>query len=216
MNSTLLITALIVYILSLATSLVLAIAAKKFHPGKIRLPIYLHLVLVLLAAIAWTAGYRNHFPYLILLAVCSALAIAGWVLRIKTLAIPTRIYFGLYFLTVLLFLLSPSLLIYTITGLNSERQEEKRIFLRDNYYLVEQSSLQSTSNELQYKLVRKSGMYQKTIQRDISFGYLPDSVHILKLTADTILLRAFHNGKDSSDLGLSPSLSSTEIIQKKH
>lgn len=216
MAASLLIVSIILYILSLAASLIIAIASKKFNPHSFPYPAYLHLFFLAAGIISYMAGLKELTSYSILLSVCSALWIAGWGLRNKFIRWPIRIYFSLYLLSILLFLASPSLLIYTITGKLSERSAEKWISMGNNYYLVEQSGMQP-ARELHWKMIRKSGPYKKTIQRDLSFGYIPDSVRIVGMEEDTVILCGYKktsSGFDSTRYGFRPIHS--ELIQQKH
>jgi hypothetical protein len=220
MSTTLLITTIIAYVLSLAASLILALTAKKMQPDSIRVPVIFHLVLLFISAILWISALANDLlPWLILITFCSGLSMAGWALRSGQLKWPVKLYFGLYFSSVFLFLASPSRLFYTIAGKSAAYRKEKEFKLRDNYYLVEQQSLVSTNKSIEdWKVTQKFGIYNKTIRRDIRFKGNPDSIRLLRLKPDTMIIRAYHltNGMpDSSENGFRPSVKKQSITKQK-
>jgi hypothetical protein len=189
-------------------------------PRTIRIPIIIHTSLLALSCIFWLGGiFPDLLPWLILSAFCSGLSIAGWVLRSGHLQVPVRIYFGLYFASVLLFLISPSRLFYTITGKSAVYRSEKEFKLRDNYYLVEQQSLLSASKTIEnWKVIQKFGLYKKTIRRDVRFNGSPDSVRLIRMEPDTMIIRAYYQTSgitDSSQSGFLPNVKKQSITKQK-
>lgn len=220
MSTTLLITTIIAYVLSLAASLILALTAKKMQPDSIRVPVIFHFILLVVSAILWIGTIANDLlPWLVLITFCSGLSIAGWALRSGKLKWVIKLYFGLYFSSVFLFLASPSRLFYTITGKSAVYRKEKEFKLRDNYYLVEQQSLVRTNKSMEdWKVIQKFGIYKKTIRRDIRFNGNPDSIRLLRMEADTMIIRAYHltNGvPDSSENGFRPGVKKQSITKQK-
>lgn len=200
------------YIISLVVSMIVAMVTRKVPGEKIRMPLAAHAVLLLLGL-----SFSFIFPgavwagYLLLLAVCSGLALSGWAIRNKQLALPLRIYLGLYLLSVLFFLWSPSRLFYGISGNLAKYRSEQQFHLGKNYWLVEQHSMFSTGNEpAQYKFVQKYGIYNKTWVRDIDFGQRVNSVSLLRFDADTLILQAEPKGQ-SLIVGFKPGMKKNRI-----
>jgi hypothetical protein len=53
-------------------------------------------------------------------------------------------------------------------------------------------------------VIEKYGIYNKTLVRNLNFTQKIDSVHILAFTSDTVILRGFFAGHDSTDRGFRP------------
>lgn len=220
MTYTLLVTTIITYVLSLAATLILAITSKKMRRDSIRIPAIFHFTMLVLTTIIYLTGtLQNLLPYLILFTFCSGVSLAGWALRINYLKMPFRIYFGAYLLSVLLFLVSPSLLFYSISGSLSFYRKEKEFNLRDNYYLVEQlSQVSQNQKSSNWKVIQKFGIYKKTIQRDISLKTAPDRVQLLEFNKDTMVIRYWFTANgvtDSTDTGFRPVIRKQEITKQK-
>lgn len=216
MNSGLLILSIITYILSLAAALILAIASAKLGNSALKKAILLHFAILAIAIPALILyGQESATAYLVLTAICSGLAISGWVLRSRQIKTSLKIYFGIYLFSVILFLISPSFLFFAISGNARQHRAEKTFRLGDNYYLVEQLS---TSPQAQpaWKVIRKYGIYNKTILRDIRFKSAPDSVRMITVTEDTLILKSFYSSStatDSMETGYHPNLKQNSITQ---
>jgi hypothetical protein len=151
--------------------------------------------------------------YFMSIAFCSGLIIAGWAIR-KSEKLVYRIYFGIYFSSVLLFLYSPSLLFYSISGNFANRRTEQQFRLEKNYFLIEQQSmLQLLSNVTAYKVSQKFGIYNRTIARDIRFDGRLDSVQLVALTEDTLILRGYLQGK-KKEINLKPGMNKSHVVRK--
>jgi hypothetical protein len=220
MDSILLVSTIIAYVLSLAATLILAITTRKLKPEAIRVPVMLHALLMVISLLLLaTTSLAHLYHYLVLATTCSGVALAGWAIRGTYLHKALKIYFGLYLLSVLLFLSSPTRLFYILTGQAQAYQPEKSFHLIDNYYLVEQKSqLQTNDTLVQWKVIRKYGIYKKTIRRDIQFGWNPETVKLISMDADTMILRGYHtinHNIDSADTGFKPEVKKQEIKQKR-
>jgi hypothetical protein len=79
--------------------------------------------------------------------------------------------------------------------------------LQGRYFIEEQNSTQSADNIPRYKVITRTGIFHKTIQRDINFQGKLDSVHIISMDNQRMTLRGFISHKtyvseetDSSDV----------------
>ncbi|HQK98451.1 MAG TPA: hypothetical protein PLH61_10545 [Bacteroidia bacterium] len=196
MNALLLITTIMLYIVALVGTFVLTVLSKKFSNGMLNIFIVIHLFLVVTAITTTLLMPSTEIGnYFMSIAFCSGLIIAGWAIR-KSEKLVYRIYFGIYFSSVLLFLYSPSLLFYSISGNFANRRTEQQFRLEKNYFLIEQQSmLQLLSNVTAYKVSQKFGIYNRTIARDIRFDGRLDSVQLVALTEDTLILRGYLQAK---------------------
>lgn len=212
MNIILLVCSICGYILALVLAMILAMVMRKVPGEKIRMPLAIHAVLLLLA-ISFGLLFRQEYwtGYFWLLCVCSGLALSGWAIRNKSLALPFRIYLGLYLLSVPAFLWSPSRLFYTISGNASLYRSEQQFHLGSNYWLVEQNSMFSSGDEpAQYKFIQKYGIYNKTWVRNIDFGQRIERASLIRFSEDTLLLEA--GVRDSIiNLGFTPGMKKNRI-----
>ncbi len=136
-----------VYILSLVLALLLGMAGKKFRNESIRLPLAFHLVLLSLTLIFFLSFPAQEMSkYLLLFSVCSGLSLSAWAIRNSSLNMLFRIYLASYLLSLFVFLWSPALLFYSISGNYQKFRNEQAFNLKDNYYLVEQQSMVRSLN----------------------------------------------------------------------
>ena len=88
------------------------------------------------------------------------------------------------------------------------------LFNEKNYYLIEQQSmLQLLSNVTAYKVSQKFGIYNRTIARDIRFDGRIDSVQLVTLNDDTLILKGYLNG-NSKEIHLKPGMNKNQIVRK--
>lgn len=202
------------YIVALVGTFVLTVLSKKFSNKSLNIFISIHLVLVVIAIAFALIQIKNDIGnYFMSIAFSSGLIIAGWAIRKSEKPI-IRIYFGIYFASILLFLYSPSLLFYSISGNFANRRTEQQFRLEKNYYLIEQQSmLQLLSNVTAYKVSQKFGIYNRTIARDIRFDGRIDSVQLVTLNDDTLILRGYLNG-NSKEIHLKPGMNKNQIVRK--
>ncbi len=214
MNALLLITTIMLYIVALVGTFVLTVLSKKFSNKSLNIFIVIHLVLATTAITTTLLIPLNEIGnYFMSIAFCSGLLIAGWAIR-KSEKLIYRIYFGIYFASVILFLYSPSLLFYSISGNFANRRTEQQFRLEKNYYLIEQQSmLQLLSNVTAYKVSQKFGIYNRTIARDIRFDGRLDSVQLVALTDDTLIIRGFVAGK-TKEINLKPGMNKSQVVRK--
>ena len=114
MNNILLIITITAYIISIAGCLILSIALRNVSLIKLKIPLLIHVVLILVFAIIYILNSEFYIlHYLFLAFVCSGLILSGTILRSAAL-LPMKIYFSLFLFSVLFFLVSPSHLFRTI------------------------------------------------------------------------------------------------------
>lgn len=215
MSVSLLILTIILYILGLVAAVILAFAMKNRPADSIRFPVIAHFIFLLIYAMMAISGVAPFRSYIVLAAFVIALAVSGWSLRSQGLHFILRIYFGLYLLSVPLFIISPSRLFFIITGNYDLYKPEKEFRLESNYYLVEQQSLfQGSADTIHYKLIRKYGLFHKTLGRDLVLpGNLKDAKLIHPLP-DSTVIRAYLMENDSIDIGIRKADSGNEITKK--
>jgi hypothetical protein len=188
MNALLLVLTICTYILSIVGALLMGMVSARLNPNFLRAGIAMHFALLAMATIA----YLTRLPATIqgvflLLGVCTGLIFSGWALRNKQLSMYFRIYLGAYLISILVFIWSPSLLFYSISGHWNEYRPEQQIHLKGNHYLVEQQSmLQGTQGEGGYKVIRKYGIYNKTLVRDLRPKGIPKTARLTEITGDSM------------------------------
>lgn len=213
MEPLVLISTIIFFILSLASSIILAIASPRLSPKILKTLISFHLILLIPVLFIYPAVKGNLLhQFIILTCFCTALLSSGWVLRSKFHP-AFKIYSSLYLLFSLLFVYSPSLLFYTISGNIQRYPEPKEFIVKDNFILAGQNSLLNLENAYtKYKLIEKLGTFNKTIYRDIDFGKNIDTVTTLVFTADTVILQGIiHNPPDTVTTGFRPGIQKNKI-----
>lgn len=214
MNPLLLITTITLYLVSLVGSFVLTLLSKKFSNQKLNILVTIHFIITGFAlSTSFIKGEGSTKNYLMSIAFCSGLIIAGWAIRKAGNKI-LKIYFATFFASIILFLYSPSLLFYSISGNFSQRRREQQFRLEKNYYLIEQQSmLQLLSNVTAYKVSQKFGIYNRTIARDIQFEGVVDSAQVILMSDDTLIIRGYLKGS-SKDIHLKPGMNKSKITRK--
>ena len=217
MEPVILISTIIFFILSLASSLILAIASPRLNPKILKGIIIFHLVLLIPVLFSYPADYGNHLQqFIILTFYCTALLSSGWVLRSKFHPV-FKIYSSFYLIYSLLFFYFPSLLFYSMSG-NIKRYPETIEFkVKDNYFLSGQHSLLNLDEgHTKFKLIQKLGLFNKTIYRDIDFGIKIDTVITLDFTPDTVILQGInHNTGETVKTGFRPGIQKNKITSGK-
>jgi hypothetical protein len=215
--------AIISYILSLVIALLFVFTAKKLHPGWFRMLAGIHLVLLVFFLFTFFAYDNESRPRLaFLFFFCSGIIIGGLAFGMNK-AIPFKIYFGLFDASVLLFLLSPSTLLnFLITA--KLGQSDDLIRVKEKYFLEIQNTFSTGSeNTIQYKLIRKTGMFHKTISRNINFNGKLDSVKVLDFQNEMAAeIRGYTSTKtfvtdevDSTDVTINLNPTNKDVIQRR-
>jgi hypothetical protein len=216
----LLLTAIIVYILSLVIALVLVVVSKRMNPGWFRMVAGIHIVLgVFFLFTQFT--FKGEVNLAFLFFFCSGVVTSGVAFGSKA-ALPLRIYFGLYSASIFVFILSPSTLLNFLIhpGFSAK---EKMIAVRGNYFLEVQNAMSSDSASVQYKLIRKAGMFHRTIQRNINFNGKVDSVKVLSFEEGIAAeVRGYVSRKtfvseevDSTDVSMNLNPTNKDVIERR-
>ena len=218
MSASILISTIIFFILSLVSAVLLSMSSDKIKAIRFKQIVTLHfIVLATTITIHFSAQHNTVYQVLFLVTVCSGVAISGWAIRTKSASRILKFYLGSYLISILLFLYSPSLLFYFISGNQEKYSANQEIKLKENCYLVRQQSMLSLSSEnVRYKVIEKYGIYNKTLIRNLNFTKKIDSVHLIKFTADTIVLRGYIPQHDSLDLGFRPGIKENTITARYH
>lgn len=217
MNPLLLIVTICLYVISVVFALLSGMAAKRIRPGKILMPMAIHLVLVFTGTVFLALLPEEPLShYLLLCGICTGVALSGWALRNETLAVFFRVYLGCYLLSLPLFLWSPSLLFYIISGSHSEFREEQQIHLSNNYHLIEQQSMLANKGEpIRYKVVRKFGIYNQTLARNLDFGEPLRTASLEKISKDTMIISVTTVSSRKDTIGFRPGMKKSVITRKK-
>ena len=204
MSPTLLILSICLYLMSLVASLLIGIASKRFSPTAIRIPILIHFLLLITTLLLYFLDVQLHHSFT-LITFCSGLLISVWTLRKKEHPLPIKIYFGIFLLSMILFISSPGKLFYLISGNIHQYKAEKKIDLQDNYVLIEQRSMFTVpSDSTPYKIVKQSGFYKKTLLRDILLEDEIDEGRMILANEDTIVVEFSFKSKDKQIRGFKP------------
>ncbi len=216
MNPLQLIVTICAYILAVVFSLLLGMAARRFSADTFRLPAALHgILLFLYATFAVVFSGFSWTGYFLLAALCSGLSLSVWALRNKDLPWAFKAYFGAYLLSLLVFLWSPSLLFYSISGNLDKYRPEQQFHLEGNTFLVEQQSmLNHDTLATRYKVIRKYGIYNKTLVRNLDFGERVTTVSLDSMHADTIVLSTTLRSGQIKKTGFRPGIKKNTITRK--
>jgi hypothetical protein len=123
--------------------------------------------------------YKEDVNIAFLAFFCSGIIAGGIAFGIRAV-MPLRIYFGLFCASILVFIVSPSTLLNFLLHPGFSGSGDKKIPVRNNYFFEVQNSLSvDSANTVQYKLVRKMGMFHRTISRNIDFNGKLDSIRVL-------------------------------------
>lgn len=189
--------AIVIYILSLAGSLILFIVSKKISSLVLNVLLAFHFLLlipVLIRLLFKDAGFQ--LPFFIhisfLLFCCSGLLIFGILIN-KPKKKLMNLYFGVFMATVPMFIFKPSGLMHILLYMEIKNTKKESFAVGGNLFLEKQQTTAVSGHEHRsYKLVSKKGLYTKTIQRDILFRYPLDSLKTLAFHyPDSITIRAF-------------------------
>ena len=97
-------------------------------------------------------------------AFCSGILIFGIISR-KDFQLLFKIYFGIYILSVPVFVFSPSTLISIISMGELHKNHDNKIDLGDGLFLEQQQAMinKASSKDLTYKVIKRLGYFNKTI-----------------------------------------------------
>jgi hypothetical protein len=187
----------IVFILSIIGGLVLMLVGKNMDSARFRLLAALHFIL-LLAFIASVILRQDHSVvinnYFFTAFFCSGVLLSGIAWRAK-ISKAFRYYFSLFLLGIPMFVFSPSMMMNFLVTTHYSSTTGEAFHLQGKYYLELQSTVPSNDNIPHYKVIRKTGIFHKTIQRDVVFQGTIDSVKVLDLSERTMTLRGYTSKK---------------------
>jgi hypothetical protein len=145
-------------------------------------------ILLLISVVIMAAKYSPaKQPYLFPLFFCSGIICFGLVVR-KSFHALIKIYFGIFLLSLLLFLYSPSSMFTVLSMGILHKNSGDEIPLGKNFYLAKQNAMFTGSNvSASYKVIKRAGLFNKTI------GFSPDSARILQFAENSeISLRIYY------------------------
>lgn len=204
------------YILSIVTALILGMISRRLSEQGLRLGLSIHVALIALTVVFLFAfPEAQAWHYTMLLAVCTGLSLSGWILRSSAGKKIVKAYFGVFLLSIPVFLWSPSLLFYSISGHLSEFRPELEFHLGSNTYLTEQQSMLNTGRApTGFKVIRKYGIYNKTLVRNLNFGQTPLQARLEEIRPDSMVIHAtLANGRTQS-IGFKPGMKKNSIVRK--
>lgn len=214
MSPTLLILSICLYLMSLVASLLIGMVSKRFSPTAIRIPILIHFGLLTTTLILYFLDVPLHHS-IMLITFCSGLLLSVWVLRKKEHFLTIKIYFGLFLVSIILFITSPGKLFYLISGNIHKYKVENKIDLQENYFLIEQRSLFSLpSDSTPYKIVKQYGFYKKTLLRDVFFEDEINEGRLILANEDTIIIELSLKTRNKQIRGFKPGVGQNKIRQK--
>ncbi len=199
---------IIAMVLCFVISLVVLIISSKLSDNVAKAAIGLHIILLLIMlfklTIATGSSDMNKAVYFSSF-ICSGILAFSFVIR-KKFSTYLKLYFSIFILCFPLFLLAPSR-VFTMMSLgllNIENANE--ILLDKNYILAREQGMVKHEGKLStYKVIKRMGMFNKTLARNIQFNFTPDSAKVLFMDEKTeIRLRAYRMEKqlvvDSADI----------------
>jgi hypothetical protein len=215
--------AIIGYILSNIIALALLFTGKKLSPAVFRMLASVHLlfgVFFIFNLVTNKAESPKYVSFLVFF--CSGIITGGLALGTRTNLI-LKIYFGLFCLSIFVFILSPSLLLNFLLTASFNRHKDMML-VRENYFLERQTSaFSSDSSGIKYKLIEKNGMFHKTIARDLDFKGKIDSMKVLSYDErKSVLIRGYAGSAsfvedkiDSTDIRIELIPARKDVIERK-
>jgi hypothetical protein len=215
--------AIIGYILSNIIALALVFTGKKLNPAIFRMLATLHIILGVFFIFNLVTN-KDEYPHYVsfLIFFCSGIITGGLALGANKNII-LKIYFGLFCISIFVFILSPSLLLNFLMTASFNRHRDM-IPLRENYFLERQASaFSNNTSEIKYKVIEKSGMFHKTIARDLDFKGKLDSMRILSYEErKAFVVRGFTGSSsfvedkiDSTDIKIELLPAKRDVIERK-
>jgi len=202
---------LFIFIASLVIGLILMIGGKDMSREKFLLFFSFHAIFFLAfvaSLILKKNGDVTSFNYFFMAFICSGVILCGLAWRSQAPRI-LKIYFSVFGLTIPLFLVSPSILLNFLLTMNFSGTNGPVFHLYGKYYIETQNSSVDGEEYPHYKLVRKQGLFHKTIQRDLYFSGVLDSVRVLENTDEKSINIRGYTSKTSY---VSTEIDSTELL----
>ena len=219
----LLFVAIIGFILSNIIALALLFTGKRLKHGWLRMLISLHIIFGVLFIFNFITNKEESPRYVsFLVFFCSGIITGGLALGTsKNMFL--KIYFGIYCLSVFVFIVTPSTLLNFLLTANF-RVHSDLIPVHGNYFIEKQSSTFSAdTSQVSYKLIEKNGIFHRTIARDLDFNGKLDSVHVLSFEEKvSMVVRGYtsagnfvEDNIDSSDVTIDLNPQKKDEIQRK-
>lgn len=163
--------------------------------------------------------FKPESGFVFMIFFCFGVAAAGLITRSNSKLI-LKLYYSIFLLSILIFLYSPSLFISLLVQQKIPERKGNEFLLTENYFLVKQQSmLDIPGGKTKYKIIRRTGNFNKTLERDIPFHAMLDSAVMIRFENDTMLVRGyFKTGMlpDSLDVSSDLKIENTdEIILKR-
>ncbi len=190
---------IIAYVMSMVACIIVLAVHSKINLRASRFAAILHaLIAIVLFVQLFNAKGNTTFLVAALFAtfICTGIVGFAFVIR-KKFHLLIKVYFSIFVLSFPLYLYAPSK-VFTIMSLgmlNADNASE--IYLSNNYFLVKQQGMiKKESSATSYKVVKRMGMFNKTLARDFVFGFEPDSAIVLSFNENSeISLRGFKKNK---------------------
>jgi len=184
--------AIICFLVSVSIGLLLLAAGQKISRQILSMLGLLHVMVLFAFLASLVLSKGGDAPnYFFLAFICSGVLISGPFAR-SAFPIYVRIYFGLFALTLPLFLFSPSMLVHFLLTMSYSSSFGPKFQLVGKYYLEAQNVIKEDETKPLYKLMLKRGLYKQTIERDIRFSGKLDSVKVLEVNgAHSMRIRGY-------------------------
>jgi hypothetical protein len=203
--------AIIAFLVSVSVALMLLAAGKNISKSRLTMFALMHLMLLFafLASIVLSKGSDSP-NYFFLVYICSGILLSGIFIR-SQFPMYIKAYFGIFVLTLPLFIFSPSMLVNFLLTMSYSSSFGPKFPLTGKYYLEAQNVIKEDQAKPLYKLMLNRGMYKQTIERDIEFVGKLDSVKVLEVNGNhSILVRGYSSDQtfvsseiDSMDVDIS-------------
>ncbi|MCC6385482.1 MAG: hypothetical protein LC117_02505 [Bacteroidia bacterium] len=190
------ITTVIIYLISLVTSLILMMVGTRIHQRVIHTIMIFHFLLLVIFLVSWlseTSGGESGKwidKHLVFLAcICSGVMLSGYAIRMAVNVI-IRVYFSLFILTLPVFVYSPSTLISSINFHDRSAIAGKPYPTGLEYYYIEKhnSVLANMEGVIEYKIVKQKNKIKRTIVRHIRLSCEPDNIRKFSIQGDSLII----------------------------
>lgn len=221
---------LALYIISLVASLILMLTAKgrkSVNSGRglrwFKLAATIHVLFFLLFCLQRLMNANPNPAYLFsnlsfLLFFCTGTALCGWAMR-TSIPLFIKIYFFLFDASLVLFILMPFQFSGFLLSGSFSQSNEIKYPVNDHFYITEQGNVAGHAIAPLYRVVKHRGMFNQTVQYNLSFGGVLDSIHVLNIVNDkSAMIRGFYkkdNSPDSTDLEIKLKQQPKNEIQRK-
>jgi hypothetical protein len=204
--------AIITFISSVIAGLMLMLLGRQMRREKVIVFAAMHAILLfgfLASLILKKSDSENMNNYFFLAFISSGIILSGIVWR-SEVASGLKYYFIVFVLSIPLFIFSPSRLANFLLTTRYSDTTGPSFPVTGNYFIEFQNTSSVNNNAIRYKLIRKTGMFHKTIVRDIEFNGKLDSIKVLEFEkGKTAIVRGYTSIKtyvtsetDSTDVEL--------------